>query len=300
MDIRRQRSRCTFHTNTLSMRLAYSTNAYTRFPLDQAVESIAALGFEAVEVLCDAPHWFPGRTTHAEAERLAERLDRLGLVVSNLNANTANGYFNPLPPENVFEPSLSSRDPQWRRWRLDYSIAALRLARIVGAPNISVTSGHAGSGGPPAEGLALLADSLKRLCEAAEPLGIRVGVEYEPGLLVERAAELAELIERVGSPLLGANLDIGHSWLDGELPEQAVSLLAGRIWNLHLEDIAGGKHYHLIPGEGDLPFGRYLAALERAGYAGFYTLELYTYRHMPEEAGRRSLVFLRGLAGERT
>lgn len=283
-----------------TMRLAYSTNAYTRHGLDEAVDSIARLGFAAVEILCDTPHWFPGRTPEAAAERLAERLRDLGLAVSNLNANTANGFFDPRPPENLFEPSLSSRDPQWRRWRLDYSIAALRLARRVGADNISVTSGRPDSGGNPSAGLDLFVDSLKRLCEAAEPLGVRIGVEYEPGLLVERATELAEVIERVGSPLLGANLDIGHSWLDGEPPEEAIARLAGRIWNLHLEDIRGRKHYHLIPGEGDLPFRRYFEALERAGYDRFYTLELYTCTDAPEEAGRRSLQYLRRLAGEGT
>jgi len=227
---------------------------------------------------------------------LGGRLRALGLAVSNLNANTANGYFDPLPPENSFEPSLSNRDSVHRRWRLEYSIAALQLARAVGALNISVTSGRPASGGTPREGMVYFVDSLKRLCEAAEPLGIRVGIEYEPGLLVERAEELAEVIYQVRSPLLGANLDIGHSWLDGETPEEAIRLLQGRIWNVHVEDIAHRKHFHLIPGAGDLPLERYIAALEQSGYDGFLTLELYTYPHMPDDAGRRSLQYLRGVA----
>jgi len=278
------------------MRIAYSTNAYTRHGLDEAVARIAALGFDGVELLCDRPHWFPGETTAAEAEAMAARLAELGLGVSNLNANTANGFFDPRPPENVFEPSLSSRDAAQRRWRLDYSIAALELAARVGAGNISVTSGRPDSGGTPARGLELFVDSLERLCEAAEPLGVRVGVEYEPGLLVERAGELAEVIERVGSPLLGANLDIGHSWLDGEEPERAAALLAGRIWNVHVEDIAARKHFHLVPGDGDLPIPRWLAALDAAGYGGFHTVELYTYPDAPDQAGRRSLDYLRRFA----
>jgi sugar phosphate isomerase/epimerase len=276
------------------VRLAYSTNAYTCFPLHEAIDRIARLGFAGVEILCDVPHWFPGRSTaQADAQRLAERLGALGLGVSNLNVNTANGYFDPLPPENVFEPSLSSRDLERRRWRLDYSVAALQLAQAISAPCISVTSGRPDSGGTPEAGLRLFVDSLLRLCEVAERLGVGIGVEYEPGLLVERARELVEVIDRVGSPRLGANLDIGHSWLDGEEPEEAIGLLAGRIWNVHVEDIAHRKHFHLIPGAGELPFARYFAALEQTGYAGFYTVELYTYPHMPDEAGRRSLEALR-------
>jgi fructoselysine 3-epimerase len=279
------------------MPIAYSTNAYTRHRLSEAIERISALGFDGVEILCDCPHWFADRERDDEAARLRGLLDGLRLRVSNLNCNTANGFFEPRPPENVFEPSLASADPDWRRWRLDYSIRALDLARILGAGQISVTSGRPDTGGTPGQGLDLLVDSLSRLCEAAERRGVRVGVEYEPGLLVERADELAEVIARVGSPLLGANLDIGHSWLDGESPEHAVAVLAGRVWNTHVEDIRGRKHYHLIPGEGDLPLTRYFAALAAAGYEGFHTVELYTYPHMPDEAGRRALAYLRGLSG---
>lgn len=277
------------------MQLAYSSNAFTRTDLLTALDQIAGIGFSAAEILCDHPHWPVHRVSPDSVDAVAERLAALGLGLSNLNANTANAYFDPLPPENCFEPSLSSRDPARRQWRIDYSIATLRLAARLGAPCISVTSGQPGSGGTPEEGLDLLSDSLRTLCAEAQRLGVRVGVEYEPGLLVERASELAKLIERVDSPMLGANLDIGHSYLDGESPESAVAALRGRIWNVHLEDIAGRKHYHLIPGLGDLPFRRYLDALTAAGYDGALTVELYTYPHMPQEAGRRSLDYLRRL-----
>ena len=283
------------------MRFAYSTNAYTGFGLAEAVERIAALGYDAVEILCDRPHWFPSPESDAEprpaAGVLAERLDALGLTVSNLNCNTAAGLFDPRPPESCFEPSLSSANRDWREWRIGYSIRALELARVLAARNISVTSGMPGSGGTPGQGLDLFVDSLCRLCEAAERQDVNIGIEYEPGLLVERAAELAKVIERVGSPRLGANLDIGHSWLDGESPETAVSVLAGRIWNIHVEDIHARKHYHLVPGDGDLPFARYFAALRAAGYRGFQTVELYTCADRPDEAGRQALAFLRTLAG---
>ena len=275
------------------MRFAYSTNAFTRTDLDTALEQIAGIGFDGVEILCDRPHWFPGEVDADEALRVAERLASLGLSVSNLNANTANGYYDAPPPENVFEPALSNADPELRQWRVGYSIAAVELAARVAAPCISVTAGRPRPGYPPERALAWFTDSLQRICEVAARKSVRVGIEYEPGLLVERASEAAEVIERVGSPELGVNLDIGHSWLDGEVPEDAIELLAGRIWNVHVEDIRARKHFHLVPGEGDLPFSRYFAALRAAGYAGFLTVELYTYLDAPVDAGRRSLAFLK-------
>jgi protein FrlC len=274
------------------MRLAYSTNAFTRHPLAHAIDAIADLGYAGVEILCDRPHWFATEVSRAEAEDVAARLARRGLAVSNLNANTANGYFDPAPPENVFEPALSNVDPVLRRWRQDYTLAAIELARIVGAPAVSITTGRPRPGCPPQQAFAYLVDSLKRICDAAERMGIRIGIEYEPGLLVERAEEVRAVLDAVDSELLGVNLDIGHSWLDGEGPEDAIELLAGRIWNVHVEDIRGMKHYHLVPGDGDMPFERYFAALRHAQYDGFLTVELYTYLDEPEEAGRRALAHL--------
>lgn len=277
------------------MKLAYSTNAYTRTTLAEAIDSIGRLGFQGVEILCDHPHWFPGRVEAAGIDQVRELLARHGLSVSNLNANTANCYFDPLPPENVFEPALSSCNEQHRCWRIQYSIDAIELAAAVGASCISVTSGQPGSGGLPLQGMALMSDSLQRICESAAKHNVKVGIEYEPGLLVERADEVLELIERVGSEQLGVNLDIGHSYLSNEDPRQTIHALAGRIWNVHVEDIAAHKHFHLVPGDGDMPLARYLEAFREIGYDNHLTVELYTFPERPEQAGAESLQHLRQL-----
>lgn len=275
------------------MRLAYSTNAFTRTDLVSAIRSVAQLGYTGVEILCDRPHWFPGEVTDQAIDDVARLLSDLNLAVSNLNANTANGYYTPAPPENVFEPALSNPDPKLRRWRVDYTVEALRIAARLNARAVSVTAGHPRPGVLPDASLDYLVEGLKPVCEAAARYGVKVGIEYEPGLLVERAVELAEVIERVGSPDLGANLDIGHSYLDGEVPEDTVALLAGRIWNVHVEDIRKRKHFHLVPGDGDLPFRRYFDALRRAAYDGFLTVELYSFPDQPLEVGRRALQYLK-------
>ena len=279
------------------MRIAYSTNAFTCTDLPSAVRAIADLGYDGVEILCDRPHWFPGEVSAAEAAALRGLLDEHGLAVSNLNANNANGYFDPPPPESVFEPALSNPDPAARGWRQRYTIEALRLAAAVGAPAVSVTSGRPRPGCAPQRALDHFVEALGPIGQAAADLGVRVGIEYEPGLLVERATEVVEVIARVGSPALGVNLDLGHSYLEGEQPEAVVGLLAGRIWNVHVEDIRRRKHFHLVPGEGDVPLERYLAALQATGYAGFLTVELYSYPEAPVEVGRRALAYLRSVLG---
>ena len=116
------------------MKFAYSTNAYTRHRLDDAIRAIAELGFTGVELLCDRPHWFPGEVSEAEQDRIARLVAACGLGISNLNVNTASGYYSPCPAEHLFGPSLSHPDPAQRQWRQAYSIEAIRIAARIGAP----------------------------------------------------------------------------------------------------------------------------------------------------------------------
>ena len=274
------------------MSIAYSTNAFTRTDLETAVRQISEIGFSGVEILCDKPHWFSTSVSAHQVSTIVQLLQSLNLNVSNLNANTATGYFGSLTSENAFEPSLSNPNIDYRRWRQKYSMDTIKLAKEIGANCISVTSGMPLPNVSRDYALELFIESLNVICDYAEKYQIKVGIEYEPGLLVERATDVAEVMDRVGSDYLGVNFDIGHSYLNDENPEETVAILAGRIWNVHVEDIKDKTHYHLIPGLGELPFTRYFTSLINSGYEGFYTVELYTYDHTPVDAGKNSLTYL--------
>jgi sugar phosphate isomerase/epimerase len=99
----------------------------------------------------------------------------------------------------------------------------------------------------------------------------------------------------MGSPCLGANLDLGHSHVLGEDIETVVAGLSPRIFHVHVEDIRSRKHHHLIPGLGEIDFTGLFEVLKRHAYDGFATVELYTYPNEPEEAARRSFRYLRNL-----
>ncbi|MFZ5866560.1 MAG: sugar phosphate isomerase/epimerase family protein, partial [Thermodesulfobacteriota bacterium] len=266
------------------MQLSFSTNAFVKHSVFEAVERIASVGYKGVELLADIPHLYADSVTEADLERLKALLDRTELHVANINANTAVGYYGRAFWEPLFEPSLAHPDSDLRRWRIDYSKKCVDIAASLGAPTVSITSGRPVSGILPTKSMVLLHGSLQELLEYAAERSVRIGIEYEPGLLVERYEELAALIEAMDSPHLGANLDLGHSHVLGEDPEIVIRGLGSRIFHVHIEDIKGTKHYHLIPGTGDMDFPKLLATLTRHGYEGFVTVELYTYPDRPEQA----------------
>jgi sugar phosphate isomerase/epimerase len=268
-------------------RLAFSTNAYTEYSLPEAIGRIAEHGYDGTELLGDVPHaYFP---TFGESEQAAvrEALETTGLEVSNVNANTATGYFEDAPPSAFFDPSLSTADETHREWRIAYTKRAVDLAAAVDAPAVCVASGTALPGTPPPKAYDHFLDSLHEILDYAEPRGVDVGIEFEPELLVENVDETLRLLDDVSRDGLGVNLDLGHAAVYGDDPAEAVHRCAGHITGVHLEDIAGGirgKHYHLLPGEGDLDFRAIFDALDDIGYDGFATLELYTYPDRPDEA----------------
>src|SRR5580765_3696966 len=152
------------------MNLAFSTNAYTRFSLDEALEGIRRAGFTGVEILADVPHAWPDSLDPSTTREIRQSLDRLQLAVSNVNANCSFGYWKDAPPEPYFEPSLISPNPKHRADRTRLILKAL------GAANISITSGRCLGGMPPDRAAEQFAASIRPILERADALGMNVGI----------------------------------------------------------------------------------------------------------------------------
>ncbi len=280
----------------MAYKLAYSTNAYPRYPLPAAVRRIARLGFDGLEILADAPHLLPdaGLREHAELTRV---LGETGLGISNVNVNTAK-YLDRLPPSSPdFGPTFIDPDPRRRARRLAQVLDAVVQTALLGGGVMSVCSGPRIPGLPDRAAWRLLLASLEPVAALAEAKRVRIGIEYEPGFLVGDAQATRRLLADLRSPWFGANLDLGHAVVCGEDPARTLDLFGDRIWNCHIEDIRGGVHVHRVIGEGDIDFGRIRKALDRIRYARYLTLELCTCADRPDAAGRASLRVLRRIFG---
>src|SRR5438067_11869819 len=100
------------------MKLAFSTNAYTRYSLSEALHGIRSAGFDTVEILADVPHAWPEAVDTTVEMQIAAILENLSLKVGNVNCNCSFGYWKDAPPEPYFEPSLISPNPIHRQDRI--------------------------------------------------------------------------------------------------------------------------------------------------------------------------------------
>jgi sugar phosphate isomerase/epimerase len=270
------------------MVFSYSTNAFVKYPLSEAVELVAQTGFRGVEIMCDRPHLYPPDTDSQALENFRQLLETLKLTITNLNC------FTLFAVGNTWLPSWIEPDESRRQERIDHTLNCLEIAHVLGSPCISVPPG-----GPPVEmdrkaSLTLFRQGLEQVLPKAEALGVSILIEPEPDLLIENSRQMNLFFKEMASPHLGVNFDVGHFFCVGEAPEQALDNLFEKIGHIHIEDIASTRvHHHLIPGLGAIDYDAFFKQLAQLEYQKDICLELYTYTESPCEAGLKSIETLK-------
>jgi sugar phosphate isomerase/epimerase len=274
------------------MQIAFSSNAYLRFSIEETIRRIAALGYAGIELLADVPHAWPAGLLPAQVDAIRRALDDAGLTISNINAFMMNAIADPRQP--YWHPGWIDPDPHYRAIRREHTKRALRLAQELGAPHITTEPG-----GPLAPGQTraaasdLFYEELMPCLEVAEEAGVGLLIEPEPELLIERFDQYVEFIDRIDSRRVGLNFDVGHAYCVGEDPQDWVAKMAEHTVHYHFEDIAATRvHQHLVPGHGAIDFAATIAAIVGTGYDGWLTVELYPYLDSPDDAAREAREYL--------
>ncbi|MBN1393844.1 MAG: sugar phosphate isomerase/epimerase [Pirellulales bacterium] len=274
------------------MKLAYSSNAYMNFPVEEAAARIAALGFRGLELLADVPHAWPAGLIDAQKRAIRDCLEKNRLEIANVNAFMMNAVADPRQP--YWHPSWIEPDPRYRAIRREHTLRALRLAKELGAPSIQTEPG-----GPLAEGQSRRAaadvfyDEIRPCVDLAERLEVFLLIEPEPGLMIETFEQYLEFAARLDSPWVGLNFDVGHAFCVGQEPAEWIARMAPHTKHYHIEDIAASRrHAHLVPGRGAIDLAAVVREIQRSEYPGWVTVELYPYIDDPDGAGAEAKRFL--------
>jgi sugar phosphate isomerase/epimerase len=270
------------------MKFAFSSNAFLRHNLLDTIRIIAKAGYDGIEIMADVPHAYPRHLTDKDVAAIRSTLLENKIEISNINAfmHHADG--------DTYHPSWIEHDPSLRQKRLDYTLRCIDLAEELGAKCISTEPGGPLDGMTREKGLRLFKEGLLQLVDRAREKSIRILIEPEPGLLIENSMQFKDFYSELDRDIFGINFDIGHFFCVGEDPAELVKGMEG-IPHFHLEDIAASReHHHLMLGEGAIDIPKVLTTIQRTGYNGFVTVELYTYESDAEGAARKAFDYLRG------
>lgn len=219
--------------------LSYCSNVHPAEDVDGIIAQLARFGGPLREAVgaerLGVGLWLPAGAAWELARNRATLLDlRTALDTHHLEVVTLNGFpyggfHDPVVKKAVYRPDWTQQD------RLDYTLdLAVTLAGLL---PLDVTMGSISTlpfgwaeDWPEASTKTAL-EALHRLAEELETLHvrtgriIRVGLEPEPGCLVERCEQAAELLSQVDTRWVGVCLDACHLAVQFEDPMRALACL---------------------------------------------------------------------------
>lgn len=227
------------HPDGSSVHLAYCTNVHPAEDIDGLMRQLRVFG-GGIRAELDVDRlgvglWLPAPLAahladHPDLDRLRTALDDHGLEVVTLNAFPYQGFHDPVVKKAVYSPDwVETR-------RLDYTLTCARvLARLLpdDAARGSISTVPLAWRAPwysdrrlrARELLDRLAEGLaKQTAETGRP--IRVGLEPEPGCVVETVDDAIEQLSGIDTGHIGLCLDACHLAVAFEDPASAVRRLA--------------------------------------------------------------------------
>ncbi|MFM6854148.1 MAG: bifunctional sugar phosphate isomerase/epimerase/4-hydroxyphenylpyruvate dioxygenase family protein [Sphingopyxis sp.] len=152
-----------------------------------------------------------------------------------------------------------------------------------------------------------IVDDLSRLGERAAARAMRVGYEgLAWGLHVNDHRDAWSIVRDVDHPNIGLVLDSFHS-LSRKVPSASIGdIRAEKLFIVQIADapmldmdyLSWSRHFRNMPGQGDFPLTEFASAINRIGYDGYWSLEIFNDRFRAGSAsgiavdGRRSLALM--------
>lgn len=262
---------------------------YTKHPFPFFLESMKRLEVSRIELYGAAPHLYLDDYPVGRIYELKRQIQNAGLAVECFTAEQCN-----------YPISISIEDEIVRERSLQYYEKALQAASVLEIPYMQMISGGGLLGSVWEEDLKRAADGFYRIVKQAEKLGITILLEADFTCTVKNTADACRMLEEIGSPAFSGLLDTNTLYFSGDDFEESVKMLGKNLRHLHFIDGQKPDIYCTIPGTGAIPLKEYADILDKYGYKGYLTPELWGWQYvdMAEEAMKESLEFCRSLCKE--
>ncbi|MDO4551421.1 MAG: sugar phosphate isomerase/epimerase family protein [Planctomycetia bacterium] len=300
--------------------LGYNTNGLAHHAFPDACQILSEEGYEGIAITLD----------HDLLERVDDfRLtfkispEELAKITAGYGLKTVveTGARFLLDPREKHTPTLFDKNASRVKLRQEYYYRAVDLAAEMKSTCVSLWSGTVPADYLKPKGTAsadhlkqaetqhqnlLREEFLKCFCEAllpvmeyAETRHVKIALEPEPGMLVEKTSDYADLcailaeIDAHAAQNLWLTLDVGHLYCMNEPIYQTIIAYSHRLINIHLDDARRNVHEHLRLGNGEISFKEILHAITDAKFSGGVCVELSRHSHNAPETVRNTRNFIR-------
>lgn len=237
---------------------AFSTVACGAWTLETVAERAAAWGYPAVELRTfgEGSRQFTCDPALTGPEKILRLFSAVGVQPCMLATSVA--FDAPIKPP-VLGRVLSDTEVAVRAAK-----RAIDLAASIECPLIRVFAFELPAREKRAAGVRRIVDRLRMVVDHADRTGVRIAIEN--GGSFSRAADLAEILDEIPSPLLGACYAVSPAHHAGEPPHHGLNILGARTFAVRLQDDKAGRPAAL--GSGDVPCADAVAFLARSNFTG--------------------------------
>ncbi len=125
--------------------------------------------------------------------------------------------------------------------------------------------------------------SLRAMAEVARPFRVKIGFEFLgfANCSVNTLARARRVVEAANDPDVGFVIDAFHFYVGGSTWDMLEGLDPERVFLVHLADAERRPRaeltdsHRLLPGDGVIPLRDLVKRLQRIGYSGVYSIELF-------------------------
>ena len=251
--------------------LPFGVSQYTTWPqtFEQDLTLYREAGVDFIEV-CE------GKLNAANPEAQLQQLKDLGFNVASVQ-----------PRLHSLFPDFPRPEPKSPRERMACLRQTMELfgRYFPGATIVSISG--AVPNGDYALGYKTAAHEYREAAKAAADCGVRLALEPLNPILMNidtficSLAQAGRILDSVDHPQFGLFLDVWHFWEETDAPA-LIHHYGEKIFGVHVNDWreprAFGDRY--LPGDGIIPLVKLLKAIRATGYAGTYTLEIFSEAHL--------------------
>lgn len=245
------------------MKLGYTTWGMPSMPIDEAVEHIARLGYDGIEV-CVLPGWTTAIQTldAAERKRILKLINDAGLTLSAIAGHAG-----------LLETDADAHAANVARLKAAIDLA-LDWQQGDAPPFVNTLSGGRSEDWDAQH--RFFVERLAPVVEYAAEKGVVLAMEPHVHGLVDTPERTLVILDLIDSPHLKVNFDISHFDILGMTTEESVAALISHSVHTHVKDQRGRvpDYEFLTPGEGDFDYVEYLLTMQAHGYDGFINAEV--------------------------
>lgn len=268
------------------MKLAICNETYEGWPLERACEHVAACGYNGLEIAPFTLHSDPSQLTVRDAAAAGATVRSFGLEVVGF-------HWLLIKPDGLH---LTTADDVVRERTVRFAIHLTELCSAMGGRVMVWGSPRqrlvpAGDNVNDARRRAV--DALRRVSEAAAPLGVTIALEpLGPAEtnFINTAADALALLEEIDHPACQLHLDVKAMCSEATPMTDIIRSAGGRLVHFHANDAQGRG-----PSSGAVDFQPVAAALQDIQYDGYVSVEVFDYAPGPERIASESLAYLKSI-----